>query len=71
MCKNCHGTCPFNGGDSMIHDVVRTTQAVVPIFNSFFANMHDTFGYGDRNPETIWDMDMPMGRFDAHFVKPM
>ena len=70
FCKGCQATCPFNGADTMVHSLVRATQATIPIFNGFMANMHDVFGYGDRDPDTFWEMDMPMGNFDADFVKP-
>nr|UZH91594.1 reductive dehalogenase [uncultured bacterium] len=70
FCKNCHTNCPFNGADTMIHELIRATQGVVPVFNGFFANMHDVFGYGDRNPDTWWDMEQPMERWDPWFTKP-
>jgi reductive dehalogenase len=70
FCKNCHTTCPFNAAEeALIHAIVRTTQAITPIFNGFFANMHRTFGYGTRNPDDWWERDVPTGRWDPFFLK--
>jgi reductive dehalogenase len=69
FCKNCHGTCPFDAGDeALVHTVVRTTLAITPIFNSFFANMHRTFGYLTRNPDDWWESDVPIGFNDPTFT---
>jgi ferredoxin len=69
-CKNCHTSCPFNAADdALVHAVVRTTQAITPIFNGFFANMHRAFGYGTRNMDDWWDSDHPTGFFDPAFIK--
>jgi reductive dehalogenase len=69
-CKNCHTTCPFNAADdAIIHQIVRPVQAITPIFNGFFAQMHRTFGYGTRNPDDWWEHDVPMGRWDPSFIK--
>nr|WP_145925496.1 reductive dehalogenase [Dehalogenimonas formicexedens] len=68
-CKNCHGTCVFNGGnEALIHQIVRGTQSVTPIFNSFFANMHDAFGFGTRNPDEWWTHDVPTFQFDKTYL---
>jgi reductive dehalogenase len=70
MCKNCHTTCPFNAADTaVVHQIVRTTQAITPIFNGFFALMHKNFGYGVRNPDEWWERDVPIGPWNADFIK--
>ena len=46
----------------MIHDIVRSTAATTSLFNSFFASMHKTFGYGlkeGEEKEDWWEMDLP------------
>ncbi|MEL7563209.1 reductive dehalogenase [Dehalogenimonas sp. 4OHTPN] len=68
-CKSCHGQCVFNGGDeALIHSIVRNTQAVTPLFNGFFANMHDVFGFGTRNPDEWWKHDVPTFQFDPTYL---
>jgi reductive dehalogenase len=43
----CHGVCTFTKYHiGSIHEVVSATLSVTPIFNSFFKNMDDAFGYG-------------------------
>ncbi|KTB49240.1 reductive dehalogenase [Dehalogenimonas alkenigignens] len=62
-CLRCFGSCVFNSADdAMIHDLVRSTSAVTPLFNSFFAEMHEVFGLGlknDEEKEEWWDMSLP------------
>jgi reductive dehalogenase len=55
-CQNCQGTCVFGKiAYSSVHEVIRATISVTPIFNGFFRNMDDMFGYGFKNPEEWWD----------------
>jgi len=68
-CKACHGSCVFNGGhEAIIHAVVRGTQATVPWFNGFFANMHEVLGFGNRNPNDWWKKEVPTFQFDKTFL---
>ena len=68
-CKNCHGACVFNGGnEAIIHAIVRTTQSITPIFNGFFADMEEAFGYGTRNPDVWWTHDVPTFQFDPTYL---
>ncbi len=69
-CKNCHGTCVFDGSnEALVHQIVRSTQSVTPIFNGFFATMHEMFGYGTRNPDDWWAKDVPTFQFDGPYLK--
>ena len=69
-CKNCHGECPFNGAsEAMVHEIIRATAAVTPLFNGFFAEMHRTFDYGTRNPVEWWDRDVPTGTIEPTYTK--
>ncbi|MDV2990166.1 MAG: reductive dehalogenase [Dehalogenimonas sp.] len=68
-CKGCHGTCVFNGGnEAVIHNIVRTTQSITPIFNGFFADMEEMFGYGTRNPDVWWTHEVPTFQFDPTYL---
>jgi reductive dehalogenase len=62
-CQLCFGVCVFNSQQgAMIHDIVRATSSTTGIFNSFFASMHGTFGYGlkeDEEKEDWWHMSLP------------
>jgi reductive dehalogenase len=68
-CQLCFGVCVFNSQKgAMIHDIVRGTAATTGIFNSFFASMHGTFGYGlkeDEAKEDWWDMSLPSYGYDT------
>ncbi|MEL7563037.1 reductive dehalogenase [Dehalogenimonas sp. 4OHTPN] len=68
-CNVCWGNCVFNGANgAMIHQVVKATASVTPIFNSFFSAMHPTMGYGMRTGEDIeewWHMSLPAYGFDS------
>lgn len=59
-CPTCQATCPFNnmgGGGSFIHDLVKATAANTSTFDSFFASMDRTMGYGRKDPLEWWDME--------------
>ncbi|APV43728.1 reductive dehalogenase [Dehalogenimonas formicexedens] len=61
FCGACQGVCPFNSTkDAPIHDIVISTVANTPLFNGFFASMERNFNYGFKDPETWWDMDLPV-----------
>ena len=44
----------------MIHALVKPTISTTGIFDSFFAKMGETFGYGNKNPELWWDKNLPV-----------
>jgi hypothetical protein len=45
----------------MVHEIVKTTVATVPLFNGFFAQMSDFFGYGRaEDKEGWWDENLPI-----------
>jgi reductive dehalogenase len=62
-CRICYGSCVFNSQQGpMVHDVVRATLATTSVFNSFFATMDTTFGFGPKLDEKIedwWDAQLP------------
>jgi reductive dehalogenase len=61
-CGVCQGMCPFNSiGESFIHTLVKGTVGMTSIFNGFFTNMEETFGYGIKNPEEWWDLSTHWG----------
>ena len=54
----CQGICPFyTTKKSWIHYLVAAVSSKTTLFNGFFANMEEAFGYGIKNPETWWTMD--------------
>ncbi len=68
-CNVCWGNCVFNGANgAMIHEVVKATASVTPLFNSFFASMHPAMGFGMKTGEDIeqwWHMSLPAYGFDS------
>lgn len=69
-CKNCHTTCPFNSfTNASVHDLVRITSTITPMFNGFFADMHEQFGFGTRHPEEFWDNPANTGVVDVELLK--
>ncbi|BAS32455.1 Tetrachloroethene reductive dehalogenase TceA [Dehalococcoides mccartyi] len=68
-CCSCMGACPFGtAGASIIHEVVKGTMSVTPVFNSFFRSMSETFNYGHKEPESWWDL--PLEQIPAYGVNP-
>ena len=56
-CQACQGVCVFSKiSDSAMHNIVRAISSTTPMFNGFFRNMDDIFGYGTKEPESWWDM---------------
>lgn len=59
-CAICCAVCPFNQKDTAsIHAVLKPIIANSAIFNTFIANMAETFGYNERDRETQeswWDI---------------
>nr|BAF34974.1 trichloroethene reductive dehalogenase [uncultured Dehalococcoides sp.] len=49
-CTNCEAFCPFftMSNNSWVHNLVKSTVATTPVFNGFFKNMEEAFGYGPR-----------------------
>ncbi|PPD59093.1 reductive dehalogenase [Dehalogenimonas etheniformans] len=65
-CKICYAVCPFNNNDrALVHEIVKTTMASTNIFNSFFYNMSEVFGYGQMDPEKWWDLSLPAQGVDT------
>jgi len=57
-CGVCQGSCVFSKlADANIHDVIKGVVSTTGIFNGFFRNMDDFFGYGETlDPEDFWDV---------------
>jgi ferredoxin len=70
-CHICYAECTFNEGkEAMVHNLVKATVATTSIFNGFFANMSDAFGYGARDKEGWWDESLPiMGTLSETYAK--
>jgi reductive dehalogenase len=62
-CMLCFGVCVFNSQyGALVHDVVRGTVATTGLFNGFFAQMGESFGFGLKEgeaKESWWDMSLP------------
>jgi reductive dehalogenase len=56
-CGQCQSVCVFGKqSQAAIHQVVAATIGTTPIFNGFFRNMDDMFGYGEMlNADDWWD----------------
>jgi len=55
FCMACQAVCPFAElHGSFIHELVKMTTANTTIFNGFFRQMDDAFGYGMKDPESWW-----------------
>ncbi|AII58454.1 dehalogenase [Dehalococcoides mccartyi CG1] len=56
FCMACQAVCPFTElHGSFIHQLVKFTAVNTTLFNGFFRQMDDLFGYGMKNPESWWD----------------
>ncbi len=68
-CNICWGECTFtvNHG-AMIHDVVKSTIATTPLFNGFLFSMAETFEYGQKDPESWWDLELPFYGQDSNVL---
>jgi len=68
QCLLCWGTCTFtvNTG-AMVHQMVKSTITQTGLFNSFFAKMGETFGYGtsDQKAEDWWNQSEPVFGIDT------
>ena len=69
LCSICVASCVFAKKEkAAIHDIVKATVATTGVFNSFFTNMDQAFGYkyDNRDPESWWDIKkQPMFGFDS------
>jgi len=68
-CHICQFSCPFNAPrESIIHEVVRATSSIAPIFHGFFATMDSVFGYGaPLDSEDWWNRDLNSWRYDTRY----
>jgi len=59
-CGTCFAVCPFAKEDkAWIHQWVKGGIASVPALDGFVRSMDDTFGYGQKDPESWWNEDLP------------
>ena len=69
LCSICVASCVFAKKDKAnIHDIIKATVATTPMFNGFFTNMDQAFGYdySNRDPEAWWELDkQPILGFDT------
>ena len=65
-CMRCQVACPFNhAADASIHGLVKMTQATIPMFNGFLANMDRLFDYGAAmDGEEWWNRDLNKWKHD-------
>jgi reductive dehalogenase len=67
-CGICQGICVFSKeGDASIHDVVKAMISSTSMFNGFFYNMDEFFGYGVAPEERAtdwWDTCLPVNGID-------
>lgn len=65
LCGNCQGVCVFSKFDAAgIHETVKGVVATTSIFNGFFRNMDDSFGYKVLGNEDWWNREIP-NKYDA------
>jgi reductive dehalogenase len=67
-CGICQAICVFSKEDiGSIHEVVKAAISNTSIFNGFFTNMDDMFGYGvakEEDYESWWDAELPVNGID-------
>lgn len=65
LCGNCQAVCVFSKYDlANVHGLVKAAVATTPMFNSFFRQMDNFFGYEGLTNEEWWDRPIP-NRYDA------
>ncbi|MGI2336447.1 MAG: reductive dehalogenase [Dehalogenimonas sp.] len=58
---SCLAICTFTKFDkASIHDIVKATSSVTPLFNGFFKTMDDFMGYGMMDPADFWTTPLPV-----------
>lgn len=64
-CASCLRTCPYGKRNSFLHRTVLATTSVTTVFNRFFAQADDWFGFGKRrHPDKWWARDPGPFGFD-------
>ncbi|WP_226846671.1 reductive dehalogenase [Dehalogenimonas etheniformans] len=61
-CGICQGSCVYSKTEenAMIHEIVKGTISQTSLFNGFFRNMDDVFGYGMKpDLDAWWNEDRP------------
>jgi len=65
-CEICWGVCTFTVNHSaLIHQVVKGTIAQTSMFNEFFFKMNENFGYGQKDPDSWWNLSLPVFGHDT------
>ncbi|MDV2988978.1 MAG: reductive dehalogenase [Dehalogenimonas sp.] len=65
LCGNCQGICVFSKLDAAsVHEVVKGVVGTTTIFNGFFRNMDDAFGYNNYDTDDWWNREIPF-KYDA------
>ncbi|MGI2336269.1 MAG: reductive dehalogenase [Dehalogenimonas sp.] len=79
-CSNgrCFGACTFTKMDeASVHDIIKNTVSVTPVFNGFFRTMDDFMGYGvapyegpsNTDAERMWTEPIPIYGIDSNVGK--
>ena len=60
-CGICVAVCPWTKKDkTMIHSIVKTASAKIPILDGFFTTMDKAFGYGrQKDARKWWSINLP------------
>jgi len=59
-CGICFAVCPYAKKDeTVLHSLVKATASRTSLFNGFFTQMDELFGYGERDTESWWGLDLP------------
>ncbi len=68
-CGICFSVCPYAKKDqTLVHSLVKATSATTGLFNGFFRSMDETFGYGERDPQDWWTLDLAEYGIDTQRV---
>lgn len=70
-CRICFGACTFTVGQgAMVHELIKSIIPTTSVFNGFFYQMGETFGYGqsDQKAEDWWDGSFPILGIDTSRV---
>jgi len=68
-CMLCWGECTFtvNRG-AMVHGIIKSTISTTGLFNGFFYKMAETFDYGCKEPDSWWELNLPVFGQDYNVV---